>query len=82
MSSHAVGAFQNRCASGDLYLERARMSEDTAQGQESKSQNARGVIIFFRHRFTRIYADLSLCGILFGSRMSVGVFQNRYGKQI
>ena len=34
---------------------RAQMSEDTAQGQESESLNARGVVIFFQ---TLIYADL------------------------
>ncbi len=41
-------------AVGVLRFERARMSEDTAQGPESESQNAREVIIFFRHGFTQI----------------------------
>ena len=55
MCSRAAGTFHSRRASGVLHFERARMSEDTAQGQESELQNAREVIIFFQ---TRIHTDL------------------------
>jgi hypothetical protein len=36
------GVFHTRRASGILRFERARMSEDAAQGPESELQNARG----------------------------------------
>jgi len=47
MSSRAFGAFHNRRAVGVLRFGRARMSEDTAQGQESELQDARVLIILF-----------------------------------
>jgi len=53
------------CAVGVLRFVRARMSEDTAQGQESEGGTRAGSYFVFRRRFTLIYADLSLCGILF-----------------
>ena len=53
MCSRAFGAFHNRRAVGVLCFGRAWMSEDTAQGQESESQNARG-LSFFQ---TRIHTD-------------------------
>ncbi len=53
-------------------------SEDTAQGQESESQNARGVIICFQ---TLIYADLSFRGDLFKGLPANWSVQNRHGTQ-
>ena len=53
----AQSACSNRRASGALYFERARMSENMAQGQDSEWQDAREVIIFLDtdlHRFTQI----------------------------
>ncbi|MBW6474413.1 MAG: hypothetical protein K0B14_14905 [Anaerolineaceae bacterium] len=68
LSVRVVNQNNTTAAPGILHFEPVLMSEDTTKVWECESENARIEIIFFRHRFTLIYADLRL----WGSESSVG----------